>query len=105
MALMVARNSPYLLSLHVHCFEGITAHLVQVGQRCRNLTLHCPYRFDMDEIAVSAVISMPKLKVVDLSHCRVSGEALIAFGDHCHDIRDLNLHDNYGIRRRLGGVD
>ena len=37
MALMVARNSPPLLSLHVHCFEGITAHLVQVGQRCRNL--------------------------------------------------------------------
>jgi hypothetical protein len=52
-ALVVAKNSPYLLSLHIECFEGITAYLVQVGQRCRNLvelTLRRPFKvhdFDM----------------------------------------------------------
>ena len=59
----------------------------------------------MNGTAVSAMMWMPKLKVVDLSYCRVSDEALIALGDRCHDIRELNLHYKLWYHRRgLGGV-
>ena len=52
----------------------------------------------MNAVVVSAVMWMPKLKVVDLSGCHLSvAQALIALGEHCHDIRELNLSYNRDI--------
>jgi hypothetical protein len=92
-----------------YCEQLTDTTLIAFGQHCHNLRELNIRETDMTDTGLKAIaFGCPHLEIVDLDSCtQLTDAALIALGQHCHHLRDLDIRHTHmtdaGLRAIAAG--